>query len=176
MRTRAVVAALVAALTLVPATGAFAASPGLQFDMRGYDPAVTSVPGGYVLDGAAWGTLLEGDATVAVVADDGSLPGPSECEPAHVDVDMGVTAEQRLRTASTGELCDHWGSKVYFGSFSDVETTGGFLPRARGTGFVSVGVQTWGTAIWTETGTLRGVARTPQDGDARPPQRPETRP
>ena len=121
MRTRPVLAAVLAAFAVVAAPAAAQAKTTETLDKRIFDSAAEVSAGSWHLEGASAGDLgyyLD----LTVTAADGTLPTASNtCEPVGVNAVLTLPDGGRLTVTTTGEACAPFGGgtpavNAYFGT------------------------------------------------------------
>ena len=117
----AAVAATAAVLIAAPTAQA---STVERFDRSAFDGAPVVTAAGYTMSGATAGEL-GGYLSLAVQAQDGSLPAPGACETADVDAVLTVAPGESFEVHTTGELCSHFvdGHPILNASFGAKQVT-----------------------------------------------------
>ncbi len=140
--------ALLVLVTTVPAE----AGPRPRIDLRGTDGGtfVVDDAGAARLDGRVTGRPFGGAYSAVLAADDGTLPEPGVCEPAHATLDVTGAKRRYLDLTATGEVCGTWPDATYVVTHRFVggyEVTASSACRLRGTdGWISLILATEGRA------------------------------
>jgi hypothetical protein len=101
----------------------------------------------------AYGRPFDGQATFMLSTDDGTLPGPGECEPGGANFALTGRKRQELWGVSLGDICGHWVQEptsivthVFTGQYSIAESK----PRLRDTeGWIEIRLATGNRASIT---------------------------
>ena len=140
--------ALLALVAAVPAE----AGPPPRIDLRGaaVGSFVVDDAGAAHLTGQVTGKPFDGAYSAVLAADDGTLPGPGVCEPAHATLDVTGAKGRHLGLTATGEVCGTWPDATYVVTHKFVgryEVTASSARRLRGTdGWISYVLATEGRA------------------------------
>lgn len=134
--------------TTVPAE----AGPRPRIDLRSTDGDTFLVDdaGAARLTGEVTGTPFGGAYSAVLAADDGTLPEPGVCEPAHATLDVTGTKRRYLDLVATGEVCGTWPDTTYVVTHrftGRYEVSASSARRLRGTdGWISQVLATEGRA------------------------------
>jgi hypothetical protein len=113
-KTAVLVAAAVSSVGALALSGPAYASPKMSFNQASTSGSYTvGADGAARLSGAIAGDPFDGAYTATLAADDGSLPGPGECEAATATVQVDGARKRYYELAGSGTVCGEWVDATY---------------------------------------------------------------